>query len=106
MEKFLIIDGNSLAFRAYYALPFLTNANGQPTGAIFGFMNMLLKVMEELQPKFSVIAFDFSRKTFRNEIFAEYKGTRGETPEDLKSQFPILKHLLKLMGLKLWKCRA
>lgn len=99
MEKFLIIDGNSLAFRAYYALPFLTNSQGQPTGAVFGFMNMFLKVIEDCKPSHVVIAFDFSRKTFRNQIYEAYKGTRGETPEDLRSQFPILKSLLKTMGL-------
>lgn len=100
MEKFLIIDGNNLAFRAYYALPFLTNSSGQPTGAVFGFMNMFLKVLEECQPTYILVAFDFSRKTFRNQIFADYKGTRSETPEDLRSQFPILKTLLKQMGIK------
>ena len=100
MEKFLIIDGNNLAFRAYYALPFLTNSSGQPTGAVFGFMNMFLKVLEECQPTYILVAFDFSRKTFRNQIFADYKGTRSETPEDLRSQFPILKTLLKQMGIQ------
>ena len=100
MEKFLVIDGNSLAFRAYYALPFLASSNGQPTGAIFGFLNMLLKVMEDYQPTKMVIAFDFSKHTFRNDIFAAYKGTRKETPEDLRAQFPVLKNLLKLMKIR------
>lgn len=100
MEKFLIIDGNSLAFRAYYALPFLASSNGQPTGAIFGFFNMLFKVMEDYQPTKMVIAFDFSRHTFRNDIYADYKGTRKETPEDLRAQFPVLKNLLKVMNLR------
>ena len=101
MEKFLIIDGNSLAFRAYYALPFLASSNGQPTGAIFGFFNMLFKVMEDYQPTKMVIAFDFSKHTFRNDIFAAYKGTRKETPEDLRAQFPVLKNLLKLMKIRI-----
>lgn len=100
MDKFLIIDGNSLAFRAFFALPNLTSKNGEPTGAIYGFVNMFTKVIAELQPKFVAVAFDFSRKTFRNEIFAEYKGTRNETPPDLKTQFPMLKQLLSLMKVK------
>ena len=99
MQKFLIIDGNSLAFRAFYALPFLTNSEGAPTGAVFGFMNMFLKVVEECQPTHIAIAFDFGKKTFRNQIFAEYKGTRKETPEELRAQFPVLKNLLRKMNI-------
>lgn len=100
MEKFLIIDGNSLAYRAFYALPFLTSTKGEPTGAIFGFMNMFTKVLDEYRPTHVAVAFDFSRKTFRNRIFPEYKGTRRETPPELRSQFPILKDFLMAMGVK------
>ena len=99
MQKFLIIDGNSLAFRAFYALPFLTNYEGTPTGGVFGFMNMFLKVVEEYRPTHIAIAFDYGKKTFRNQIFADYKGTRKETPEELRAQFPILKNLLKKMNI-------
>lgn len=99
MQKFLIIDGNSLAFRAFYALPFLSNSEGTPTGAVFGFMNMFLKVVEECSPTHIAIAFDYGKKTFRNQIFADYKGTRKETPEELRTQFPILKDLLRKMGI-------
>ena len=99
MQKFLIIDGNSLAFRAFYALPFLTNYEGTPTGAVFGFMNMFLKVVEECSPTHIAIAFDYGKKTFRNQIFADYKGTRKETPEELRTQFPILKNLLRKMNI-------
>ena len=80
MNKLLIIDGNSLIFRAYYTLPYLSDTKGQPTGAIFGFLNMFLKVIAEYQPTHVAVAFDHARKTFRNKIFAEYKGTRKETP--------------------------
>ena len=73
MQKFLIIDGNSLAFRAFYALPFLTNYEGTPTGGVFGFMNMFLKVVEECNPTHIAIAFDYGKKTFRNQIFAFFK---------------------------------
>ena len=99
MQKFLIIDGNSLAFRAFYALPFLTNHESTPTGAVFGFMNMFLKVVEECSPTHIAIAFDYGKKTFRNQIFADYKGTRRETPDELRTQFPILKNLLRKMNI-------
>lgn len=99
MEKLLIIDGNNLAFRAFYALPILTTADGQPTNAIFGFVNMLLKVLEEYNPTHAIIAFDAGKTTFRNQIFADYKGTRKETPDELRSQFPLLKELLHAMNI-------
>jgi len=100
MNKLLIIDGNSLIFRAFYALPFLSDTKGQPTGAIFGFLNMFLKVIAEYQPTHVAVAFDHARKTFRNKIFAEYKGTRKETPDDLRQQFPLMKEFLAAMGIK------
>ncbi|MDD4815652.1 MAG: DNA polymerase I [Clostridia bacterium] len=99
MNKFLIIDGNSLIYRAYYALPFLTNSKGQNTGGVFGFLNMFLKVLEEYQPTHVAVAFDFARKTFRNKIFTEYKGTRKETPLELRVQFGFLKEILQSMGV-------
>lgn len=100
MEKFLIIDGNSIIYRAYYALPFLSNTKGEPTGAIFGFLNMFLKVVSEYKPDNVAVAFDYSRKTFRNKIFDAYKGTRKETPDDLRQQFPIMKKFLQAMNVK------
>ena len=69
MDKILIIDGNSLANRAFYALPFLSNRDGQPTGAVFGFANILIKIISELKPDKIAVAFDHARKTFRNEIY-------------------------------------
>ncbi len=99
MEKFVIIDGNSILNRAFYALPMLANFKGEISNGVFGFTNMLTKVMAEVAPKYIAVAFDVSRKTFRNEIYPQYKGTRKETPEELKSQFPILKELLKTMNI-------
>ena len=75
-DKFLIVDGNSLAYRAYYAMPFLTSPEGTNTGAVFGFFNMLLKAIEDNTPNYIAVAFDFSKHTFRTEIFKDYKGTR------------------------------
>ena len=100
MEKFLIVDGNSLANRAYYAMPYLSNIKAQPSGAVFGFANILIKLIVEQKPKYIAVAFDHARKTFRNEIYEAYKGTRKETPPDLIKQFPVIKDMLKLMGVK------
>lgn len=103
MEKFIIIDGNSLANRAFYAMPYLSNRKKQPSGAVFGFANLLVKLIVEQKPKYLAVAFDHARKTFRNEIFAEYKGRRKETPPDLLAQFPIIKQMLEIMGIKVFE---
>ena len=100
MEKFLIVDGNSLANRAYYAMPYLSNIKAEPSGAVFGFANILTKLIIEQKPQYIVVAFDHARKTFRNEIYEAYKGTRKETPPDLVKQFPVIKNMLKLMNIK------
>ena len=100
MDKLLIVDGNSIANRAFYALPFLSNHNGQPSGAVFGFANILIKIIGELSPTHLVIAFDHARKTFRNEIYPEYKMQRKSTPEELISQFPLIKQMLSAMNIK------
>ncbi len=103
MEKLVIIDGNSLINRAFYALPMLSNKDGEFSNAVYGFTNMLIKTIEEYSPDYIVVAFDYGRKTFRNELYAEYKGTRKETPAELKSQFPILKQFLAAMGIKMFE---
>lgn len=103
MDKFIIIDGNSLANRAYYAMPYLSNKNKQPSGAVFGFANLITKLIVEQKPTYVAVAFDHARKTFRNEIFAEYKGTRKETPQDLKDQFPVIKKMLEIMGVRVFE---
>lgn len=98
-ERFVVLDGSSLIFRAFYALPPLSDAAGQPTNAIFGFSNMLTKLIADLQPDLMVLAFDKSRHTFRTERFADYKGTRDKTPEELLSQFPLLREFAAGMGI-------
>lgn len=103
MEKFLIIDGNSIANRAFYALPFLTNHEGKPSGAIFGFANIILKLLEEEKPDYVAVAFDHARKTFRNEIYSEYKMQRKPTPTELISQFPVIKEMLNKMKIKVYE---
>lgn len=99
MNKMLIIDGNSIANRAFYALPFLSNQEGKPSGAVYGFANIILKILQEEKPSHVVVAFDHARKTFRNEIFSDYKMQRKPTPEELKSQFPVIKLMLEKMGI-------
>lgn len=103
MEKLVIIDGNSLINRAFYALPMLSNKDGEFSNAVYGFTTMLIKTIEDHKPTHIVVAFDYGKKTFRHNIYAEYKGTRKGTPEELKSQFPILKELLNAMHIKMFE---
>lgn len=104
MNKLILIDGNSLVNRAFYALPFFTNRNGEHTGAVFGFSNMLLKLFELQKPTHVVVAFDYSRKTFRSDLYPDYKGTRRETPPELLAQLDLSKTLLDNMDIKwIWK---
>ncbi|HWS29506.1 MAG TPA: DNA polymerase I [Clostridia bacterium] len=98
MQKLIAIDGNSLMHRAYWALPSMTAKSGVPTGAIFGFVNMLLKLLP-YEPSHLVVAFDMHGPTFRHEVYDEYKAGRKETPGDLRAQFPLVKELLKKMGI-------
>lgn len=100
MEKLIIIDGNSLVNRAFYALPLLSNSKGQYTGAVFGFANILVKLVQEQKPTHMVVAFDHARKTFRNEIYKEYKGTRKPMPDELRGQLDLLKEMLDIMHIK------
>ena len=98
-KRFVILDGSSLMYRAFYALPLLTAPTGEYTNAIYGFSNMLTKLMQDLQPDLLVIAFDKGKKTFRNELFADYKGTRKPTPAELSSQIPLLHDFAAAWGI-------
>lgn len=98
-DKLIIIDGNSLAFRAFYALPPLSNFEGVVSNALYGFCNMLIKVILDIKPKYIAVAFDYGKKTFRNELYKDYKGTRKETPSELRTQFPLIKEVLKEMNI-------
>ncbi len=103
MDKFIIIDGNSLAYRVFHAMPSLFNRRKQPSGAVFGFANLLVKLIVEQKPKYLAVAFDHARKTFRNNIYEGYKAKRKETPPDLIAQFPIIKEMLQKMGVKVFE---
>ena len=100
MEKLVLIDGNSLINRAFYAMPLLTTKDGTPTNAVYGFMNMFFKMLGEIKPTYVGVAFDLKAPTFRHKLYAEYKGTRKPMPEELRPQIPLLKEVLNLMGVK------
>ena len=99
-DKLVIIDGNSLVFRAYYGLPSLLGKQGEPCNAIFGFCKMLINVIQKINPKYIIIAFDAGKHTFRHNLFADYKGKRRPTPDDLRCQLDPLKNLLRAMNMK------
>ena len=100
MKDLVIIDGNSLVNRAFYALPLLATSTGKIYNAVYGFCNILIKLITEDKPDFIVVAFDAAKKTFRNEMFKDYKGTRKGMPEELAVQMPVLKDVLKKMNIK------
>lgn len=100
MEKLLIIDGNSLANRAFYALPLLTNKEGEYSNAVCGFANILIKFIVEQNPDYIAVAFDHSKHTFRTDMYSDYKGTRKPCPEELRPQFALLKQMLSCMNIK------
>ena len=102
-EKILLIDGNSILNRAFYALPVLTNSNGEFTNAVYGFLNIFFKFIDEEQPKYAAVAFDMHAPTFRHKIYTEYKGTRKSMPEELRPQVTLLKSLLTLMHVKIYE---
>lgn len=101
--ELIIIDGNSLVNRAFYAMPPLKNKDGLVCNAIFGFCNILVKLVTENNPKYIAVAFDSHAPTFRHQKYAEYKAGRNAMPEDLVTQIPLLQDLLSLMGIKVLK---
>ena len=103
MKKLLILDSNSLMNRAFYALPPLTNSEGVHTNAIYGFTNMLLKMKGDINPDYIVAAFDKKAPTFRHKEYDDYKAGRKKMPEELAEQFPIIKEMLKLLGIKIYE---
>ena len=100
-EKLVLIDGHSILNRAFYGVPDLTNASGMHTNAIYGFLNILFKILDEENPEYLVVAFDLKAPTFRHEIYKEYKGTRKPMPQELHMQVPVMKELLTAMGIKI-----
>lgn len=107
MEKIILVDGNNLLFRSYYATAysgnFMKNSKGLPTNALYGFTNMINKIINEECPTYMIVAFD-KGKTFRHEKYEQYKDGRIEMPDELKVQFPLAKELLTNMGIKYYEC--
>ena len=98
-DKLVLIDGHSILNRAFYGIPDLSNAEGLHTNAIYGFLNIMLKIIEEEKPAYLAVAFDLKAPTFRHQIYPEYKGTRKGMPDELKCQVPVMKEVLKSMGI-------
>src|SRR5690625_4130326 len=99
-NKLVLIDGNSIIYRAFFALPLLNNDKGVYTNAVYGFTTMLLRILEEEKPTHMLVAFDAGKTTFRHETYKEYKGGRQKTPRELSEQFPLLKEVLDAFGIK------
>ena len=100
-DKILLIDGHSILNRAFYGLPDLTNSEGRHTGAVYGFLNILFRILEEEKPKYLTVAFDLHEPTFRHKIYNAYKGTRKPMPEELREQVPLIQEVLTAMGIKI-----
>lgn len=98
-KKLVLIDGNSIAYRAFFALPLLSNDKGVHTNAIYGFTMMLMKILEDEKPTHMLVAFDAGKTTFRHSTFKEYKGGRQKTPPELSEQFPLVRQLLDTYGI-------
>lgn len=108
MKRLILIDGNNLMFRAYYATAYTGNLmmtkNGLYTNALFGFANMVNKIVKELTPDYLFIAFDKGKKTFRHQMYGEYKSGRAHMPEELAMQIPLVKEYVNLLGIKQYEC--
>ncbi|MDD2973017.1 MAG: DNA polymerase I [Lachnospiraceae bacterium] len=98
-KKLVLIDGNSILNRAFYGVPDLTNGEGTHTNAVYGFLNILFKILEEEQAELLMVAFDVKAPTFRHKLYEAYKGTRKPMPEELREQLPIMKEVLQAMGV-------
>ena len=99
MKKLMVIDGSSLLYRAFFALPPLQNALGVPTNAVYGFLTMLTKLYEEINPDYIAVAFDKGKETFRMDIYEDYKGTRQSAPDELRPQFSLIREVLESLGI-------
>lgn len=103
-SKIVLIDGHSILNRAFYGLPDLTNAEGLHTNAIYGFLTIMFKLLEEEKPEYLTVAFDVHATTFRHKMYAEYKGTRKPMADELRQQVPVIKEVLHAMGVKTIEC--
>ena len=106
MEKLFLIDGNAVAYRAFFAIKNLSTSYGQPTNAVLGFLNILNRIIRETTPDYLACAFDSPGETFRHQVFAEYKVNRPGMPEELVSQLSLIKEVLSAYQFPSWSSRA
>ena len=100
-EKIVLIDGHSILNRAFYGVPDLTNSEGLHTNAVYGFLNIMFKILDEEQPEYLTVTFDVHAPTFRHEMYADYKGTRKPMAEELRQQVPVIKEVLQAMKIEI-----
>ncbi|MGX7111542.1 DNA polymerase I [Gemella cuniculi] len=100
MDKIILVDGNSLSYRAFYAMPALKNKKGLYTNSVYGFTLMLERILEDTKPKYALVAFDKGKETFRHKTYEAYKGTRDKTPDELVEQFGYIRELIESYGIK------
>ena len=100
-EKLVLIDGHSILNRAFFGLPDLTNSEGIHTNAVYGFLNIMFKILDEEKPDYLTVAFDVHAPTFRHKMFDGYKGTRKPMADELRQQVPLIKEMLTKMGVKI-----
>ena len=98
-SRLILVDGSAYIFRAYYGLPPMNRADGTPINAVFGFTNMLVKLIEDYSDDKMIVIFDAARENFRNKIYPEYKANRGEAPDDLIPQFPLIRECVKSFNI-------
>ena len=101
-NKLVLIDGNSILNRAFYGVPDLTNREGLHTNAIYGFLNILFKILDEEEPSHLLVAFDEKAPTFRHKMYGEYKGKRKPMPAELSEQVPVIRNLLQAMNIRIY----
>ena len=99
MKKLVLIDGHSILNRAFYGVPELSNSQGLHTNAVYGFLNIMFKILDEEAADYIAVAFDLSAPTFRHKAYAEYKGTRKSMPDELREQVPLIKDVLSSMNI-------
>ena len=101
-EKIVLIDGHSIINRAFYGVPDLTNAEGLHTNGIYGFLNIMFRILDEEKPEYLAVAFDLKAPTFRHKMYDAYKGTRKPMPEELRQQVPVIREILEAMNIKIY----
>src|SRR6185312_1112925 len=99
MKTLYLVDASNMFYRAFFAIPPLTNDKGMPTNALYGFLSMSMKLLREVKPDYLVYCFDRAEPSFRSDMYTEYKATRDEMPGDLQPQIPYLKKLAKVLGV-------